>query len=168
MSEFEEFTFFWNGPFSQWEPAWFEIDDIEYNCAEQYMMAEKARLFDDFETLEMIMETDSPATQKALGRQVSGFSKAAWEDDDETENGQPYCWNVVWRGNMAKFGQNSHLREVLLATEGTTLVEASPEDTIWGIGLAEGDPGCYSRQTWRGLNWLGEVLTNVREHLRNE
>ena len=168
MYEIEEFTFFWDGPFSQWEPAYFEVDDIEYNCAEQFMMAEKARLFDDQETLEMIMDTDVPATQKALGRQVSGFSKSDWEDDEETDNGRPYCWNVVWRGNMAKFGQNAYLLETLLATEGTTLVEASPEDRIWGIGLAAGDPGCYSRDTWQGLNWLGEILTDVREHLKHE
>jgi len=168
LYEIEEFTFFWDGPFSQWETSYFTVEDVEYNCAEQYMMAEKARLFEDDYTLEMIMDTDVPATQKALGRQVSGFCKAEWEDDEETENGQPYCWNVVWRGNMAKFGQNAHLLNVLLSTEGTTLVEASPEDRIWGIGLAEGDPGCHSRDTWQGLNWLGEVLTNVREHLRSE
>lgn len=168
MYEIEEFTFFWDGPFSQWEPCYFEIDDVEYNCAEQFMMAEKARLFGDEQTLEMILETDLPATQKALGRQVDGFSQAVWEDDDETENGRPYCWNVVWRGNMAKFGQNAYLLDLLLATDGTTLVEASPEDPIWGIGLAEGHPGCYSRETWQGLNWLGEILTGVREQLKSE
>lgn len=164
MYESEEFTFFWDGPFSQWHACYFEIDGLEYNCAEQYMMAEKARLFGDEETLELIMETDVPRTQKELGRQVDGFDRDVWEDDD-TDNGRPYCWNVVWQGNVAKFGQNDYLREILLATEGTTLVEASPEDVIWGIGLAEGDPGCHSRDTWRGLNWLGEVLTDVRAHL---
>ncbi len=168
MSEVEEFTFFWNGPFSQWEPSYFEIEGIEYNCAEQYMMAEKARLFGDYETLDMIMDTDVPGTQKALGRQVSCFSTEIWEDDEDTENGRPYCWNVVWRGNMAKFGQNSHLWNFLLATDGTTLVEASPNDHIWGIGLPEGHPGCYSRDSWRGRNWLGDVLTNVRERLKTE
>lgn len=167
MSEIEEFTFFWDGPFSQWESCYFVIDDVEYNCAEQYMMAEKARLFEDEETLDMIMETDVPRTQKALGRLVSGFDKAVWEDDEESENGQPFCWNVVWRGSEAKFGQNSYLLDLLLATEGTTLVEASPEDPIWGIGLEEGHPNCYSRETWQGKNWLGEILTQMREHLRS-
>lgn len=167
MYEPEEFTFFWDGPFSQWFGCHFEIDGTEYNCAEQLMMAEKARLFGDLDTLEMIMESDSPRRQKALGRQVEGFSKEDWEDD-ETDNGRPFCWNVVWRGNEAKFGQNEHLWAELLATDGTTLVEASPYDTIWGIGLREGDPGCQSRDTWQGLNWLGEVLTDVREHLKRE
>ena len=167
MYEIEEFTFFWDGPFSQWEPCYFEIDETEYNCAEQFMMAEKARLFRDEHTLELIMDTDVPATQKALGRQVDGFSKEVWEDDESTDNGRPYCWNVVWEGNLAKFSQNAYLLDTLLATDGTTLVEASPEDRIWGIGLAEGDPGCYSRDTWQGLNWLGEVLTHLREHLKH-
>jgi len=164
MSSLEEFTFFWDGPFSQWEPSYFVIDEIEYNCAEQYMMAEKARLFQDVETLEMIMATDVPRLQS---RQVSGFEKSVWEDDLETDNGQPYCWNVVWRGSMAKFGQNAYLLQLLLETDGTTLVEASPEDPIWGIGLEEGHPNCYSRETWQGLNWLGDILTNVREHLKS-
>ena len=162
----EEFTFFWSGPFSQWEPSYFVIDDVEYNCAEQYMMAEKARLFGDEEKLEMIMETDEPRTQKALGRQADGFVKSIWEDDEESENGQPFCWNVVWRGSMAKFQQNAYLLQELMATGGSTLVEALFEDPIWGIGLAEGHPNCYSRETWQGLNWLGEILTNVREHLK--
>lgn len=165
MCEIEEFTFFWDGPFSQWHACYFVIDKIEYNCAEQFMMAEKARLFEDEETLEMIMETDVPATQKALGRQVDGFRKDVWEDD-ETDNGRPHCWNVVFRGNMEKFGQNSYLLQELLNTSGTTIVEASPEDRIWGIGLGENDPGARSRHSWQGLNWLGEVLTEVREHLR--
>ena len=163
--EFEEFTFFWNGPFSQWHACDFEVDGIEYNCAEQYMMAEKARLFGDEDTLERIMESGSPRTQKALGRVVDGFSKEVWEDDD-TENGRPFCWNVVHAGNMAKFSQNEYLLDALLATGTTTLVEASPYDRIWGIGLAEGDPGCGSRDSWQGLNWLGEVLIDVRERLR--
>lgn len=166
MSDLEEFTFFWDGPFSQWEPCYFVIDDVEYNCAEQFMMAEKAGLFEDADTLEMIMDTDVPRTQKALGRQVDGFEKSVWEDDDETDNGRPYCWNVVWRGSEAKFGQNAYLLQQLLETEGTTLVEASPEDPIWGIGLAEGHPNCFSRETWQGLNWLGEILTDLRGHLQ--
>lgn len=168
MADSEEFTFFWDGPFSQWHPCYFVIDDLEYNCAEQFMMAEKARLFGDEETLEMIMDTDVPAVQKALGRQIDHFSPEVWEDDEDTPNGKPYCWNVVWQGNLAKFQQNDYLWDLLLETDGTSLVEASPEDNIWGIGLAAGDPGCYSRDTWQRLNWLGEVLTDVREFLKQQ
>jgi len=165
MDQIEQFTFFWDGPFSQWDSCFFELDGIEYNCAEQYMMAEKARYFGDEETLEMIMEADHPRTQKKLGRVVEGFDEEAWQEEEA--NGHPFCWNVVWRGNMAKFSQNEHLLKTLLATEGTTLVEASPHDTIWGIGLRKNDPAALSRHSWQGLNWLGEVLTSVREYLKN-
>lgn len=159
-----EYTFFWDGPFSQWQESDFELDDVEYGCAEQYMMAEKARLFEDEDILDAIMESDSPRQQKALGRMVENFSVDEWEEGEE--NGRPHCWNVVWRGNMAKFSQNPGLRDQLLATEGTTLVEASPVDQIWGIGLAETDPAAQDRTTWLGRNWLGEVLTDVREQLK--
>jgi len=161
----EQFTFFWNGPFSQWYYSYFTIDTIEYNCAEQYMMAEKARLFKDEETLRMIMESDSPKVQKKLGRQVQNFDFDTWTEDEE--NGRPRCWNIVHRGNVAKFTQNAHLLHRLENTEGTTLVEASPYDKIWGIGLRESDPAAQRRIDWLGKNWLGEVLTDVRRILRD-
>lgn len=162
----EEFTFFWNGPFSQWEPSGFEIDGVEYNCAEQYMMAEKARLFGDAEMLNNIMESDNPKMQKKYGRMVDGFDPNVWYEDEE--NGRPRAWNIVWRGNMAKFSQNPHLLEELLETDGTTLVEASPYDKIWGIGLRASDPAAPNRESWPGENWLGEIITQVRSFLQND
>lgn len=159
----EQFTFFWHGPFSQWDESDFELDNVEYGCAEQYMMAAKARLFGDEQALDMIMDCDDPAQQKKLGRLVDGFDLAVWEETED--NGFPRCWNMVWRGNMAKFSQNEGLLDHLLATRGTTLVEASPFDKIWGIGLGENDPGRLYRTSWQGRNYLGEILTNVREQL---
>jgi len=137
----EQFTFFWDGPFSQWYPSYFELEEIEYNCAEQYMMAQKALLFDDHDTYERIMEAERPRTQKALGRLVDGFERYVWEAEEENE--RPRCWNIVWRANHAKFTQDEGLAEILFETAGTTLVEASPDDAIWGIGLAEGHHDSY-------------------------
>jgi ribA/ribD-fused uncharacterized protein len=159
----EEFTLFWDGPFSQWEPSIFEIDGIEYSCAEQYMMASKARLFEDENTLEEIMEAEDPGVQKALGRQVADFDVDTWQEDED--NGRPRCWNIVWQGNMAKFSQNPHLLKRLKRTVGTTLAEASPYDLIWGIGLRASDPRAQNRENWDGMNWLGEVLNSVRSFL---
>ena len=159
----ERFTFFWDGPFSQWEPSWFEVDGVEYNCAEQFMMAEKARLFGDDDALEHILETESPSMQKRLGRLVDGFDEDVWLEEEE--NGMPRCWNIVWRGTMAKFSQNEHLLEQLVRTAGTSLVEASPEDARWGIGLSEQEAQGLDRASWPGLNWLGEVLDDVRDTL---
>ena len=155
----ESFTFFWSGPFSQWHPCRFTIEGKVYNCAEQYMLEQKALLFGDRETAAKIMRARTPREQKRLGRQVRSFDAGRWN---------AVARDVVFRGNVAKFTQNPDLRAALLATAGTTLVEASPSDTIWGIGLAEDDPAAQDRKRWRGTNWLGEVLTRVREALLQE
>jgi ribA/ribD-fused uncharacterized protein len=152
----EQFTFFWHGPFSQWHGCWFKVDGVVYNCAEQYMMAQKAALFHDNESLAEIMASDNPRIQKGLGRKVRGFNQSKWDAQSR---------EIVYRGNWAKFTQNDELKQLLLATSGTTLVEASPADRIWGIGLGEDDPQARDRKTWRGRNWLGEVLTKVREDI---
>lgn len=152
----EKFTFFWDGPFSQWHDSPFEINGVKYNCCEQYMMAEKARLFGDKEAEDLIMSSSSPREQKAIGRTVANFNENQWNK---------VCKEIVHRGNLAKFTQNLDLQKVLFATKGTTIVEASPYDKIWGIGLHESDPRAKDRSTWQGKNWLGEVLTQVREEI---
>jgi len=159
----EDFTFFWDGPFSQWHESSFVLDGVTYVCAEQYMMAEKARLFEDEEMLDSIMDAEDPRLHKKYGRLVEGFDKDVWEEDES--NGRPRCWNIVWRGNMAKFSQNPYLLTVLKDTNKTTLVEASPYDRIWGIGLRKDNPRAKNRENWEGLNWLGEVLCSVRSFL---
>jgi len=160
-----EFTLFLGGPFSQWTHCNFTVDEEHYTSCEQYMMAEKAKLFGDEDARQQIMNVHQPSVQKTIGREVKGFIKDEWEKIEE--NGKPYCWNVVYKGNMAKFTQNPGFQEVLLNTGDTLLVEASPSDRIWGIGLREDDPKALDRDSWRGTNWLGEVLTQVREDIRN-
>ncbi|MDF2936414.1 MAG: cyclohydrolase [Paenibacillaceae bacterium] len=154
----ERFTFFYRteSPFSQWHPADFEIGGVQYNCAEQYMMHRKAVLFGDHLMAERILSAFTPREQKALGRKVQGFDKNLWE---------AHCKQFVYEANHGKFTQNPLLLETLLATKGTTLVEASPTDRIWGVGLEEDDPRIRNRATWRGTNWLGEILTKLREDL---
>lgn len=152
----ENFTLFWHGPFSQWHQCKFTIAEVEYNSAEQYMMAEKAKLFNDEETLAKIMSTISPRTQKSLGRKVKNFDPEIWQNNAK-------C--IVFKGNIAKFSQNQELLDQLINTQGTTLVEASPFDRIWGIGLGPDHQNAKNRSKWRGKNWLGEILTEVREKL---
>ncbi len=156
VTERDGYVFFWSGWPSQWYPARFAVDRVTYSCTEQYMMAEKARLFGDGDTLRQILATTNPAEQKALGRCVTPFDEARWTAK---------CREVVYRGNLAKFGQNDDLRALLLATGTKTLVEASPKDRIWGIGLAADDPRATKRSAWRGKNWLGEELMRVRAEL---
>lgn len=152
------FTFFWRSgsPFSQWHASEFEVEGKRFGCAEQYMMYGKAVLFGDAETGARILEASTPKQHKALGRQVRGFDGARWERERE---------RIVYEGNHAKFTQNEELRRALLATRGTELVEASPLDRIWGVGLGEADPRIQDPATWRGLNLLGKVLTRLREDL---
>jgi ribA/ribD-fused uncharacterized protein len=154
----EKFTFFLKGKLSQWSPSPFIVNRINYTCAEQYMMAEKARLFFDWEMADHIMAANHPREQKALGRQVRNFRQEMWDQ---------YAREIVYVGNWHKFNQHPTHFSVLRETE-ETLVECNPSDNIWGIGLAEGDPRTLSRETWLGKNWLGEVLTQVRDDLLND
>lgn len=154
----DDYVLFWRppAPFSQWTRSIFQVDRTVYSSAEQFMMAEKARLFGDHEICARILATDSPRRQKALGQQVRGFDAQAWFLNRE---------RIVERGNLAKFGQDEALKRMLLATGHRTLVEASPMDCIWGIGLAPEDPRALDPKSWRGQNLLGVVLERVRRQL---
>ncbi|MBX2854526.1 MAG: NADAR family protein [Rhodobacteraceae bacterium] len=155
----ERFVFFWNGPFSQWTASPFELDGQGYLCAEQYMMSQKAALFGDEQIAEKIAEAQDPGLQKALGRRVRGFNQAVWDREKVA---------IVERGSAAKFQQNRGFRRKLFQTIGATLVEASPVDPVWGIGLAADDPSARDRNQWLGANLLGEILTRVRDRLADE
>lgn len=122
-------------------------------------MAAKARLFNDEATLAKIMSATHPREQKKLGRQVAGFDVDKWN---------AVAKDVVYAGNHAKFTQNTDMLVELMATKGTTLVEASPYDKIWGIGMSDFEAKGVGRAGWRGLNWLGEVLTNLRNDLEKQ
>lgn len=141
---------------SQWWRGHFFVDGVKYTCAEQFMMAEKARLFHDKEMLDKIMEADHPKEMKAYGRAVKGFDKGIWDKS---------CYNIVKRGNEAKFSQNPELWEFLKGTKNRILVEASPRDRIWGIGMGKSNPDAKDPLKWRGTNLLGFALTQVRDDL---
>ena len=161
ITESDTMVFFWQPPgvFGQWTMSEFTVDDVTYNCAEQYMMAEKARLFEDERTRAKILANPSPREQKALGRAVSNFVQSVWENE---------ALNIVVRGNRAKFGQNPEMLAALLATGDKILVEASPLDRLWGVGLRADDPRIRDQSTWRGQNQLGRALMIVRADFRRE
>jgi ribA/ribD-fused uncharacterized protein len=141
---------------SQWWPAPFTVDGERYGTAEHFMMAGKARLFEDEATRLEILAAPSPGAAKRLGRRVRGFDEHRWEQ---------VRWDIVVGANRAKFQQNLALGEYLLSTAGRVLVEASPVDRIWGIGLAGNDPRATDPAQWRGLNLLGFALMEVRHLL---
>lgn len=141
---------------SQWWMCRFVIDDIAYSCAEQYMMAEKARMFHDDAMLEMIMHAAHPKEMKGYGRAVQNFDADRWNFA---------AYSIVKKGNMAKFSQNPELWNFLKQTKGRILVEASPRDRIWGIGMGKSNPDAQNPSKWRGKNLLGFALTEVRDTL---
>ena len=116
---------------SQWHPARFTVDGVEYNCAEQFMMHQKAILFSDDKMAAKILTTNKPHEQKLMGQYVKSFKSEVWE---------AHKIDIVTRGNYAKFSQNAGLRKKLLATEDMVLVEANAKDIFWGIGLSEDNP----------------------------
>ncbi len=171
-----QFTFFWgtNSPFSQWHKSLFISSDLfhqgindeqreylknslpkelEFSSAEQFMMYHKALIFLDREVADSIMQTSNPRKIKEFGRQVKNYEDDVWHYHRS---------NVVYTANFLKFNQNPDLLDALTDTSGTTLVEASPNDKIWGIGLAAGDQRAQQRETWEGENLLGEILTLLR------
>lgn len=143
--------------FGQWQPSPFAVDADEYACAEQFMMAEKAMLFGDEAMRRKILATDQPKAMKAFGQKVQNFEQSLWDQLKAT---------IVLQGNYYKFAQNPQMRDFLLATGDKLLIEASPLDRIWGVGLAEDNPNILNPATWRGQNLLGFVLMEVRDELR--
>ena len=123
------------------------------------MMAEKARLFKDDKTLKKILTSSNPGAAKKYGREIKNFKEDVWDQNR---------FDIVVRGNKAKFEQNNKLKQFLVNTKTRILVEASPVDRIWGIGLAEDDQFSDNPEKWNGLNLLGFALMKVRSIIRNK
>tara|TARA_R110000764_G_scaffold57147_1_gene124457 strand:- start:1248 stop:1823 length:576 start_codon:yes stop_codon:yes gene_type:complete len=142
--------------FSQWYDSPFEEGGHRYLTAEHYMMHKKALLFGDAGAALRLLEAKNPGEAKAIGREVQGFDQARWET---------YRFEIVVAANLGKFGSNAELKAFLLNTGDRVLVETSPVDKVWGIGLAENDPDCENPNKWKGENLLGFALMEVRDRL---
>merc|ERR1719285_938909 len=148
-------VYFWrkNSVFSQWHPSGFQgLDGTVYANTEQWMMAGKARLFNDTATLSKILKTSDPRKIWALGRKVANFDGLTWDKNKR---------DVVMKGNLLKFSQDRKLARTILATGDRILVEASASDKIWGIGMRAADASRVTESEWKGLNLLGKALMDV-------
>jgi len=163
-----KFLFFWGHQpskdgtitktcFSQWWLSSFEVDRIIYKTAEHWMMAKKAELFNDNEVLEKILQANSPAEAKKLGREVKNYNDKLWLENR---------FEIVKQGNYHKFSQHAALKAFLINTKDRVLVEASPVDPIWGIGMASDHKDVLNPEKWKGLNLLGFALMEVRDELK--
>ena len=148
--------YFYGGPFSQWVPCTFmDENNVKYNCTEQYMMAQKALLMKDIDMYSKIMKASDPSVIKyTYGRNVRNFDNELWDK---------YKFDIVFKGNLFKFTQNAELFEYIKNFENHVIVEASPTDTIWGIGLSVSD--AKKGLPWRGQNLLGKAIMNVRDFI---
>lgn len=155
----DKYYFFWDGFCSQWYPSPFQISGIMYSSCEQWMMYNKAKFFGDYDALISIMNTNDPRKQKKIGRAVKNFDADKWNS---------VCREIVYKGNMAKFLSTKKFKDLLLETGERIIVEASPLDTIWGIGMDANDPGVEDPDNWKGTNWLGEEIMKVRATLQTQ
>ena len=143
---------------SQWWKSDFQINSLTYCCMEQYMMAEKAQLFNDNDIFQEIMNCKEPKKIKNLGRAVKNFNESIWVQKRS---------DIILAGNFAKFSQNDDLKSFLLNTKNKVLVEASPYDKIWGIGMSADNEHSENPFFWKGLNLLGFALMEVRDKINS-
>ncbi|KAH7823109.1 putative NADAR family protein [Monocercomonoides exilis] len=154
------YIFFWKesedpyGIFAQWFTSPFVVDSIRYNTAEHWMMAEKARLFNDDVSLQNILKASTPRKAKELGRGVKNFNGTVWEQKK---------FDIVYQGNLHKFSQHPELKALLMETKSSIIVEASPLDAIWGIKMAASNPKATNPHEWKGENVLGFAIMAVRD-----
>lgn len=162
MRTTEKYVFFWGNSdiYSQWHPSKFKCltTGIVFTHAEQYMMYNKAIVFEDNATAEKILKATNPKLQKELGREVKNFNAEKWD---------AVKYDIVQNACYLKFTQNPDMLAQLLKTGDRTLVEASPYDKIWGIGMTENDYGVEDEKLWKGENLLGFALTDTRNFLVN-
>ena len=145
------------GFLSNWYHSDFKSDGIDFSSMEQFMMYQKAVLFQDDRIAQQILETEDVAKIKELGRCVSGYDDRLWNGIRQI---------VVYEGLLAKFSQNAELRQALIATGDAVLAECAVRDQIWGIGLSMTDERKFSPAQWKGKNLLGYALMMVRERMR--
>lgn len=140
---------------SQWWKSDFRIDSNRYSCMEQYMMAEKARLFNDDEVLAKIMKSTNQLIMQELGGAVNNFDEKLWVKRR---------YSIILNGSYVKFVQNDELRQFLIGTKDRVLVYDSAHDKIWGICMNDFDKK-ENPFTWEGENLLGFALMEVREEI---
>lgn len=145
-----------NAYLSNWFLSNFEVNNIPFTSMEQYMMYQKAIIFNDKTIAAQILETSDFGKIKALGRAVKNYNDVYWNGIRQI---------VVYKGLVEKFLQNEPLKKQLLSTAPHILAECAVHDKIWGIGLSMKDDKRFDMNQWQGQNLLGFSLMMVRDFL---
>lgn len=154
----DNYVFFWGTYLSNFYPAKFIVDGVQYNCSEQYFMKKKQEMFDpsNIALANQILNEIDPKKIKKYGRQVKNFDNNVWDT---------CCYEIMKQGIYEKFKQNADINRLLKLTGTKTLVEASPNDRIWGIGLNKANARNIHPSNWQGKNLLGKALMEVRDKI---
>ena len=139
-------------PLSNFFPCEFQVGNDKFNCGEQYLTVAKAKLFHDSDTVSKLFQENNPVNQKRIGKEVKNYVHKEWLTSSE---------ELVYKGILAKFNQSDYLKNFLLATKDSLIVEAS-RDTVWGVGLTMSDDNIWVMDKHRGENKLGKILMRVR------
>lgn len=161
--ETEEYGFLSNFYYSPFTVSYMNEDGVksyEFKTVEHAVHFFKAMLFNDIETANKIIMTDYPKVAKNLGRTVKNFNDFTWNNNKEV-----IYFDVI----KAKFTdeRNKDIRQKLIDTGESILVECSPYDRIWGIGYNKESSEfiCKEFDKW-GRNLLGKILMRVRDNIR--
>ena len=147
MKETDTAIYFWGGIFSNFYPlAGGSV------TSEKFFMMSKAILFNDEPSLKKIAMSASPMAAKRLGRKVKNFNPEVWDKMKE-----PAMMSAL----MHKFAISPDFQVSLKESGNKLLVEASPDDSIWGIGFSEHDAE-GNEANW-GQNLLGKCLMELRD-----
>ena len=156
---YDKHVAFWGSCFSNFFHCRITIDGWEWSSSEQYFMYRKAKHFNDAETMAKLLNETNPKKAKQLGREVKGFDADEWSK---------VSYDIMHKAVYEKFSQNRYLKDALLdeRLSDKHFVEGSPVDCIWGVGVSYEDPRVDDETQWRGTNWLGKILDQVREELK--
>lgn len=152
-------VYFWRNkaPFSNFYRRPFTYKGYDLQFSEQGFMLEKANLF-DLSKVEAIARAIQPDKAKALGRAVQNYDDAVWSS---------VRYDKMVEVLRAKF-KEPLMRNILLRTGDRVIVEASPYDRVWGVGLGMEDARILDEKNWRGQNLLGKALMDIRAELKGE
>lgn len=146
--------YFWGSHFSNFFPIEFNYKGYTFPTTEHAFMWEKARFFNDSEIAELILKAEHPNGAKALGRKIKNYDNNQWNE---------VRFDVMYKVNRSKW---QTLKDILIKTGNKIIVEASPMDKIWGVGLSENDPLILDEKNWKGQNLLGKVLMKIRDDFK--